>query len=63
MYTHWMRRVQENARTTLEQTREAMKKYHDWRATRQPAIEIGDLVMVNAKNMKSKQPRGRLTPR
>jgi len=33
MYTHWMKRVQENARTTLEQTREAMKKYYDQKAT------------------------------
>ena len=27
MYTHWMQTVQDKARTTLEQTREAMKKY------------------------------------
>ena len=27
MYTHWMKEIQEKARTTLEQTREAMKKY------------------------------------
>jgi len=27
MYTHWMKTVQENARRTLEQTREGMKKY------------------------------------
>jgi len=26
MYKHWMKRVQENARTSLEQMREAMKK-------------------------------------
>jgi len=32
MYTHWMKTVQENARTTLEQTREAMKKYYDGKA-------------------------------
>jgi len=29
MYTHWMKTVQEKARTTLEQTRDAMKKYYD----------------------------------
>jgi len=27
MYTHWMKTVQEKARTPLEHTREAMKKY------------------------------------
>jgi len=29
MYTHWMKTVQEMARTTLKQTREAIKKYYD----------------------------------
>jgi len=55
MYTHWMKRVQENARTTLEQTREAMKKCYDRKATPQPDLETGDLVMLNAKNLKSKR--------
>jgi len=50
MYTHWMKTVQENTRTTLEQTREAMKKYYDRKAMPQPDIETGDLVMLNAKN-------------
>jgi len=63
MYTDWMKTVQEKARTTLEQTRGAMKKYYDWRATRQPDIEIGDLVMLNTKNIKSKRPTRTFTPR
>jgi len=62
-YTHWMKTVQENARTTLEQTREAMKKYYDRTAMPQPDIETGDLVMLNAKNIKSKLPTRRFTPR
>jgi len=63
MYTQWMKTVQENARTTLEQTREAMKKYYDRKATPQPDIKTGDLVMLNAKNIKSKRPTGKFTPR
>jgi len=63
MYTHWMKTVQENTRTTLEQTREAMKKYYDQRATPQPDIEIGDLIMLNAKNIKSKRPTRKFTTR
>jgi len=51
MNTHWMKTVQENARTTLEQTREAMRKYYDRKATPQPNIETGELVMLNAKNI------------
>ena len=63
MYTHWMKTIQERARTTLEQTREAMKKYYDQRATPQPDIDIGDLVMLNAKNIRTKRPTKKLTPR
>ena len=63
MDTHWMKTVQENARTTLEQTREAMKEYYDQKATPQPDIETGDLVMLNAKNIKSKLPTRKFTPR
>jgi len=57
-----MKTVQEKARTTLEQTREAMKKYYDERATPHPDIEIGDLLMLNTKNIKSKRPTRKFTP-
>jgi len=57
-----MKTVQENARTTLEQTREAMKKSYRQKATPQPDIETGDLVMLNAKNIKSKPPTTKFTP-
>jgi len=63
MYMHWMKSVQENAGTTLEQTREAMKKYYDRKATPQPDIETGDLVMLNAKKIKRKRPTSKFTPR
>jgi len=62
LYTHWMITVQENARATLEQTREAMKKYYDRKATPQPDIETGDVVMLSAKNIKSKRPTRKFTP-
>ena len=51
MYMHWMKTIQEKAKTTLEQTRVAMKEYYDQRATPQPEINIGDLVMLNAKKI------------
>ena len=63
MYTQWMKTVEENARTTLEQTRETMKKYYDRKATPQPDIEIGDLVILNAKSIKSKRATRKFTPR
>jgi len=57
-----MKTVQENATTTLKQKREAMKRCYDWKATPQPDIETGDLVMLNAKNIKSKRPTRQFTP-
>jgi len=63
MYTHWMKTVQENARTTLEPTREAMKQYYNLKATPQADIETGDLAMLNAKHRKSKRPTRKFTPR
>ena len=63
MYTQWMTTVQENARTTLEQTREATKKYYNRKATPQPDIATGDLVMLNAKKIQSKHPIRKFTPR
>jgi len=63
IYTHWMKTVQEKARTTLQQRREAMKKYYERRARPQPDIDIGDLVMLNAKKIDSKGPTGKFTAR
>jgi len=62
VYMHWMKTVQENVSTTLEQTREAMKKYYDRRVTPQPVIEIGDLVTLDAKSIKSKLRTRKFTP-
>ena len=63
MQTHWMKTIQEKARATLEQTQEAMKKYYDQGATPQPDIDIGDLVMLKAKNIRTKRSTKKLTPR
>ena len=62
MYTHWMQKVPDKARKTLEQTREAIKKYYDQRATPEPETAIGDLVMLNAKNIRTKRPTKKLRP-
>ena len=63
MYTHWMQTVRTKARKTLERTREAMKKYYNQRATPQPEIDIGDLVMLNAKNIRTKHLTKKLSSR
>jgi len=40
-----------------------MKKYYDGKATAQPSIEVGDLVMLNAKNIHTKRPSKKLSPK
>ena len=62
-YSHWMKTILEKARTSLEQTHKAMKKYYDQCATSQPDIEVGDLVILNAKNVRTEQPTKKLSPR
>jgi len=55
IYAHWMQDIYRQARQTLENTRETMKKYYDRKATEQPSIKVGDLVMLNARNIRTKR--------
>jgi len=63
MYVHWMKTVHQKAKEALEQTRIAMAKYYDRKAMEQPDIKIGDKVMLNAKNVRSKRPSKKLSPK
>jgi len=40
-----------------------MKKYYDRKGTEQPSIEVGDLVMLNAKNIRTRRPSKKLSPK
>ena len=40
-----------------------MKKYYDRKATKQPEIKVGDLVMLNPKNIRTKRPSKKLSPK
>jgi len=63
MYAHWRQDIHRQAKETLENTRELMKKYYDSKATEQPSIEVGYLVMLNAKNIHTKRPLKKLSPK
>ena len=63
MYTPWMEMVQNKARKRLEETQEMMKKWYNQRATPQPDIDKDDLVMLNAKNIRTKRPTKKLSAR
>jgi len=61
MYADWMQDIHRQAKQTLENTPESIKRYYDRKATEQPSIELGDLVMLNAKNIRTKQPSKKLS--
>jgi len=61
MYAHWMQDIHRQAKQTLENPQESRKKYYDRKSTEQPSIEVGDLVMLNAKNICTKRPSKKLS--
>ena len=63
MYAHWMRMIHDQAKEALEKAREVMKKYYDRKAIPQPDIQVGDRVMLNAKNIRTKRPSKKLAPK
>ena len=40
-----------------------MGRYYDRKAKQQPDFKVGDLVMLNAKNMRKKRPSKKLAPK
>jgi len=63
MYAHWMQDIPQQAKETRENPVKSMKKYYDRKATRQPSIEVGNLVMLNAKNIRTKRASKKLSPK
>jgi len=63
MYAHRMQDRLRQAKETLENTCESRKKYYDRKATKQPSIEVGDLAMLNARNIRTKGPSKKLSPK
>lgn len=60
LYAHWMTRVHEEARRNLEETRARMKRWADKRRTSPPEFQEGQLVMLNAKNIRTRRPSKKL---
>jgi len=63
MYAHWMQDIHQQAKQTLENTQESRRKYCERKATEQPNIEVGHLVMLNAKNIRTKRLSKKLSPK
>ena len=63
LYAHWMQTIHQQARQSLERTREAMGPYYDRKAKQQRDFKVGDLVMLNAQNIRTKRPSKKLAPK
>ena len=55
--------MHQKAKTLLENTGEDMSEYYDLKARLQPDIKVGDLVMLNTKNIGTKRPTKKLSPK
>ena len=60
---HWMQTTHLKAHKALDQTLESMSKYYDQKVKQQPEIAVGDLVMLNANNMRTKLATNKLSPK
>jgi hypothetical protein len=56
LYAHWMTSIHKNCLTTLQATRESMGKYYDKGKRHLWSTRIGDLVMLNTKNLNLHRP-------
>jgi len=63
LYAHWMQTIHQQARQLLEKAREVMGRYYHRKANQQADFKVGDLVMLNAKDIRTKRPSKKLAPK
>jgi len=63
LYSHLMKAIHKQAVEALNYTREAMKRYYDQKALQQPDYKEGYLVMLNGKNICTKRPSKKSSPK
>jgi hypothetical protein len=63
IYGHWLKAVHNKISETLDETKRRMGKYYDQGKREPPSMSIGDLVMLNAKNIRTKRPTKKLAPK
>lgn len=51
VYAHWMHSIHEQAKHGLEKVQETMKRYSDLQRQEAPVYQIGDLLMLNGRNI------------
>jgi len=60
VYAHWMQAIHDEARKGLEEARERMWRYTDPEWKTPPAYQVGDLVMLSGRNIKTRRPSRKL---
>jgi len=60
VYAHWMHTVYDESRRGLENVQERMHRYTDPARKEPPAYQVGDLVMLNGRNIKTRRPSKKL---
>ncbi|KAG6055968.1 hypothetical protein E4U32_005980 [Claviceps aff. humidiphila group G2b] len=60
LYSRWMTEVHDEAKKQPNRSRQQMKDWADKRRVEPPTSEEGDLVMFNARNIRTKLPAKKL---
>ena len=60
VYAHWMHTVHDESRKGLEAAQERMRRYTDTNRKDPPAYQVGDLVMLSGRNIKTRRPSRKL---
>jgi len=58
-----MQTIHQQARQSLEKAREAIGRYYDQKAKQERDLKIGDMVMLNTKNIRTKRPTKKVVPK
>jgi len=60
VYAHWMQTIHNESRTGLVTAQERMRRYTDPTPKEPPAYQVGDLVMLNGRNIETRRPTKKL---
>jgi len=60
VYAHWIHAVYDESRKGLENAQEQIRRYTDPVRKEPPAYQVGDLVMLNGRNIKTRHPLKKL---
>jgi len=60
VYAHWMHVVHDESRRGLEEAQERMHRCTDPARKEPPAYQVGDLVMLSGRNIKTRRPSKKL---